>query len=64
MQKLSYPDTALLGLQYDAETFSNVAKVCNRNERHRDSGADQFITLKHAPTHGCRMAHSNGAYTR
>lgn len=25
--KLSYPNTALLGLQYDAETFSNVAKV-------------------------------------
>jgi predicted phage tail protein len=25
--KLSYPNTAMLGLQYDAETFSNVAKV-------------------------------------
>ncbi len=25
--KLRYPNTALLGLQYDAETFSNVAKV-------------------------------------
>lgn len=25
--KLSYPNTALLGLQYDAETFSNVAKI-------------------------------------
>ena len=25
--KLNYPNTALLGLQYDAETFSNVAKV-------------------------------------
>ena len=25
--KLSYPNTALLGLQYDAEHFSNVAKV-------------------------------------
>ncbi|MHC3082214.1 TipJ family phage tail tip protein [Acinetobacter nosocomialis] len=25
--KLSYPNTALLGLQYDAETFGNVAKV-------------------------------------
>ncbi|WP_223241210.1 host specificity protein J, partial [Acinetobacter baumannii] len=25
--KLSYPNTALLGLQYDAETFSSVAKV-------------------------------------
>ncbi|MEQ0925204.1 phage tail protein [Acinetobacter schindleri] len=25
--KLSYPNTALLGLHYDAETFSNVAKV-------------------------------------
>ena len=25
--KLSYPNTALLGLQYDAEQFSNVAKV-------------------------------------
>lgn len=25
--KLSYPNTALLGLQYDAEAFSNVAKV-------------------------------------
>ena len=25
--KLSYPNTALLGLQYDAESFSNVAKV-------------------------------------
>jgi len=25
--KLSYPNSALLGLQYDAETFSNVAKV-------------------------------------
>lgn len=25
--KLSYPNTALLGLRYDAETFSNVAKV-------------------------------------
>ncbi|WP_336023499.1 host specificity protein J [Acinetobacter lwoffii] len=25
--KLSYPNTALLGLQYDAETFFNVAKV-------------------------------------
>ena len=25
--KLSYPNTAMLGLQYDAETFSNVAKI-------------------------------------
>ena len=25
--KLRYPNTALLGLQYDAETFSNVAKI-------------------------------------
>ena len=25
--KLRYPNTALLGLQYDAETFGNVAKV-------------------------------------
>ncbi len=25
--KLSYPNTALLGLQYDAETFGNVAKI-------------------------------------
>lgn len=25
--RLSYPNTALLGLQYDAETFSNVAKI-------------------------------------
>ena len=25
--KLSYPNTAMLGLQYDAEAFSNVAKV-------------------------------------
>lgn len=25
--KLAYPNTALLGLQYDAETFSNIAKV-------------------------------------
>ena len=25
--KLSYPNTALFGLQYDAETFSNVAKI-------------------------------------
>ena len=25
--KLSYPNAAMLGLQYDAETFSNVAKV-------------------------------------
>lgn len=25
--KLSYPNTAMLGLHYDAETFSNVAKV-------------------------------------
>ena len=25
--KLSYPNTALLGLQYDAETFSNIAKI-------------------------------------
>ncbi|MDN5543047.1 MAG: phage tail protein, partial [Acinetobacter sp.] len=25
--KLSYPNTTMLGLQYDAETFSNVAKV-------------------------------------
>ena len=25
--KLSYPNTALFGLQYDAETFSNIAKI-------------------------------------
>lgn len=25
--KLSYPNTTMLGLQYDAETFSNVAKI-------------------------------------
>jgi predicted phage tail protein len=25
--KLAYPNTALLGLQYDAETFSNIAKL-------------------------------------
>ncbi|MDR8236025.1 hypothetical protein FPK75_22760, partial [Acinetobacter baumannii] len=25
--KLRYPNTALLGLQYDAETFGNVAKL-------------------------------------
>ncbi|MFX7295527.1 phage tail protein, partial [Acinetobacter baumannii] len=25
--KLRYPNTALLGLQYDAETFNNVAKI-------------------------------------
>ncbi|WP_139851366.1 host specificity protein J [Acinetobacter pullicarnis] len=26
-QKLAYPNTALIGVQYDAETFSNVAKL-------------------------------------
>ncbi|MCU4491311.1 phage tail protein [Acinetobacter guillouiae] len=25
--KLAYPNTALIGLQYDAETFSNIAKI-------------------------------------
>ena len=28
--KLRYPNTALLGLQYDAETFSNIAKMAAR----------------------------------
>jgi predicted phage tail protein len=25
--KLAYPNTALIGVQYDAETFSNIAKI-------------------------------------
>lgn len=28
--KLRYPNTAMLGLQYDAETFSNIAKIAVR----------------------------------
>lgn len=57
--KLRYPNTALLGLQYDAETFSNVAKMAAECE-----GVEILLPVNYDPVTRAYSGMWDGTFKR